>query len=83
MDYKDHLAPELKKSARRVPFNRKIVQVGNIYQAAALKLTRIPRDISVKTIETEGYKGLKFKTDIFTPAAAVPCCGSNRLCGSI
>ncbi len=67
MDYKEHLAPELKKAARRVPFNRKIVQVGNIYQAAALKLTRIPGDISVKTIETEGYKGLKFKTDIFTP----------------
>ena len=37
MGYKDQLAPELKKSARRVPFNRKIVQVGNIYQAAALK----------------------------------------------
>lgn len=32
-----------------------------------MKLTRIPGDISVKTIETEGYKSLKFKTDIFTP----------------
>ena len=70
MNYKNQLDSELKKTARRVPFNRLIVRVGNIYQAAALKLVRLPRGVSVKTIETEGYQGLKFKTELITPADA-------------
>ena len=70
MNYKNQIDPELKKTARRVPFNRQIVRVGNIYQAAALKLVRLPRGVSAMTIETEGYHGLKFKTEVFTPADA-------------
>jgi len=40
----------------RHSFNRKVVRVGNLYQAAALKLMKIPKEVSVKTIETEGYQ---------------------------
>ena len=68
MDYKDKVDPELRKYARVMPFNSKIVRLGNYYQAAAYKLAKTPGDISVKTIETEGHQHLKLKTDIFTPA---------------
>lgn len=70
MNYKDRVDPELKKYAKSMPFNRQIVSVGNIYQAAALKLVKIPKEVSVETIETEGYHNLPFKTEIFTPADA-------------
>lgn len=73
MDYKDKIDPELRKTARQMPFNRQIIKAGNIYQAAALRLVKIPKGISVQTIETEGYQRLPFKTEIFTPDdAAVP-----------
>ena len=68
MNYKEQVDPELKKMAKPVPFNRRIVAMGNVYQAAALKLVKIPKDILVSTIETEGYQGQRFKTEIFTPA---------------
>ena len=54
MNYKEQVDPELKKMAKPVPFNRRIVAMGNVYQAAALKLVKIPKDILVSTIETEG-----------------------------
>ena len=68
MNYKDQVDPELKKLAKLMPFNRRIVTMGNVYQAAALKFVKIPKDILVSTIETEGYKGQRLKTEIFTPA---------------
>ena len=68
MNYKEQVDPELKKMAKQMPFNRRIVSMGNVYQAAALKLVKIPKDILVSTIETEGYQGQRFKTEIFTPA---------------
>ena len=70
MNYKDRVDPELKRFSKQMPFSRQMVSMGNVYQAAAYKLTKIPRDVSAETIEIEGYQGLKFKTDIFTPAGA-------------
>ena len=68
MNYKDRVDPELKKMAKPMPFNRRIVAMGNVYQAAALKLVKIPKDILVSSIETEGYQSLPFRTEVFTPA---------------
>lgn len=70
MNYKDQVDSELKKYAKSMPFNRQIVSVGNVYQAAALKLVKIPKNVSTETIDTEGYHRLPFKTEIFTPADA-------------
>ena len=70
MNYKDRVDPELKKYAKNMPFNRQIVSVGNIYQAASLKLVKIPKGILAETIEIEGYQHLPFKTEVFTPADA-------------
>lgn len=70
MGYNDQIDPELRKTARTVPFGKQIVRMGNIYQAAAWKLAKVPSDVSAKTVETEGYQHLKLKTDIFMPAGA-------------
>ena len=70
MDYRDKIDPELRKTARQMPFNRQIIKMGNIFQAAALRLMKIPGDVSAQIIETEGYQQLKYKTEIFTPADA-------------
>ena len=70
MDYKDQIDPELRDTARQVPFNRRIIRVGNLYQSAVLKLMKIPGDVAAKTIEIEGYQDKKYKTEIFTPADA-------------
>ena len=70
MDYKDQIDPELRDTARQVPFNRRIIPVGNLYQSAVSKLMKIPGDLTAKTIEIEGYQDKKYKTEIFTPADA-------------
>ena len=67
MDYKDKIDPELRKTARTVPFGKLIVRVGNVYQEIAWKMAKIPGDISVKAMETEGYQHQKYKTEIFMP----------------
>ena len=70
MNYKDRVDPELKKYAKSMPFNRQIVSVGNVYQAASLKLVKIPEGVLAQTIEIEGYHSLPFKTEVFTPDGA-------------
>ena len=70
MNYKDRVDPELKKYAKNMPFNRQIVSVGNVYQAASLKLVKIPEGVLAQTIEIEGYHSLPFKTEVFTPDGA-------------
>ena len=51
MNYKDRVDPELVKYAKNMPFNRQIVSVGNVYQAASLKLVKIPEGVLAQTIE--------------------------------
>ena len=67
MDYKQLIDPELKKSARRFPFNRGVVIGGNVYQGAEWRFTKAPAEIEEKEIALEGYKGLSFKTTVFSP----------------
>ena len=50
MDYKSLIDPELKKSARRFPFNRGVVIGGNIYQEAEWRFIKPPEDIEEKEI---------------------------------
>jgi hypothetical protein len=41
MDYQDLIDPELQKTARVMPFKRRIVAVGNVYQAACRNIYRL------------------------------------------
>lgn len=76
MNYKKLIAPELKRAAKRVPYNRAIIRCANLYQTISLRLTAIPKKVRNRQIQVEGYKELLCKIDIFEPANAqekLPC----------
>lgn len=76
MKYKDQINTELKHIARYVPYNKMIIRCANIFQVISFHLTMIPKEITNRYITMEGYKGLKFKVDIFEPSNVkekLPC----------
>ena len=76
MKYKKQIDPELKYIARKIPYNKVIIKCANIYQRISLRLTRIPEEVTNRNITLKGYKGLKFKVEIFEPSNVkekLPC----------
>lgn len=76
MKYRELICPELRHIAKNVPYNKMIIKCANIFQAVSFRLTGIPREVTGRSIRIEGYKGLKFKADIFEPANVkikLPC----------
>lgn len=76
MKYKDQIDTELKHIARYVPYNKMIIRCANIFQVISFHLTMIPKEITNRYITMEGYKGQKFKVDIFEPSNVkekLPC----------
>ena len=76
MKYKNQINPELKKIARNVPYNKTIIKCANIFQVISCHLAMIPKDVTNKNITIKGYKGLKFKVEIFEPSNVkekLPC----------
>jgi len=76
MKYRDQIDPELRAIAKKVPYNKAIIRLANIYQVIAFQCTRIPAEAVHRTVTVEGYQGLKFKTDIFEPSNGkekLPC----------
>lgn len=76
MKYKDQIDPELRAIARKVPYNKAIIRLANIYQFLSFQFTRIPAEAAHRTVTVEGYQGLKLKTDIFEPSNVkekLPC----------
>ena len=69
MNYKELVDPELKKSARSIPFNRLICTAGNVFQEVSWRQTKVPDNIIEEVIETEGFQGLPVKTSVFSPAS--------------
>lgn len=64
------------KIAKNIPYNKSIIKCANIFQVISFHLTRIPKGISNRSITIKGYKGLKFKVDIFEPSNVtkhLPC----------
>ena len=76
MKYKDQIDPELRAIARKVPYNKAIIRLANIYQFLSFHFTRIPAEAYHRTVTVESYQGLKLKTDIFEPSnekEKLPC----------
>lgn len=76
MKYKKQINPELKQIARKVPYNKVIIKCANIFQVISFRLTRTPKEVVNRNITIEGYKGLKFKVEIFEPSNVkekLPC----------
>ena len=67
MDYKQLLDPELRKSARRFPFNRGVISGGNLYQGAEWHMIKTPEEMEEKEIVIDGYRGLPVRTTVFSP----------------
>lgn len=76
MNYKKMINPELKRAAKKIPYNRAVIRCANLYQAVALRFTAVPKDVRNRRISVEGYNGLSCKADIFEPANVqekLPC----------
>lgn len=76
MKYKKQINSELKGRARNVPYNKAVIKCANIFQVISFHLTRIPKEVTNRYIRMEGYKGLKFKAEIFEPSNVtekLPC----------
>lgn len=76
MKYKKQIDPEFKHIAKKIPYNKVIIKCANIFQVTALYLTRIPEEVFNRNITLKGYKGLKFKVEIFEPSNGkekLPC----------
>ncbi|MBP3477531.1 MAG: alpha/beta hydrolase [Lachnospiraceae bacterium] len=76
MKYKQHINSELKQVARNVPYNKVIIKCANIFQVISFHLTKIPQEVINRNMIIEGYKGLKFKVEIFEPSNVkenLPC----------
>lgn len=76
MKYKKLIHSELKKIARRVPYNKALIKCANIFQVISFHFTMVPKEVINRSIAIEGYKGLKFKVEIFEPSNVkekLPC----------
>ena len=76
MKYIKHINSELKPIARNIPYNKAIIKCANIFQTVSFNLTRVPKEVINRNITIKGYKGLKFKVEIFEPADVkekLPC----------
>ena len=76
MNYKKLIDPELKKIARKTPYNKAVLFVANIYQTIAFALTKVPQVITERTIAIKGFNGLKMKVNVFEPKnykSDLPC----------
>lgn len=76
MKYKKQIHSELKQIARKVPYNKVLIRCANIFQVLSFHLTKIPGEVIHRHITVEGYKGLKYKVEIFEPTKEkekLPC----------
>lgn len=60
MNYKKQINPELKQIAKNIPYNKAVIKCANIFQAIVFHLTRIPKEVTGRSIVIGGYKGLKY-----------------------
>lgn len=70
MNYKALIAPELRRIAKRVPYNRAVIRCANLYQVIAFRAASVPREINHGKCTVKGYQGMELRVDIFEPADA-------------
>ncbi len=68
------ISPELRGVAKRVPYNKLMIKLADIFLPRALP--SLPGNVSGRSIYIAGHKGMRFRTDIFEPKGAkglLPC----------
>lgn len=67
MDYKSRIDPELRRIAKKIPYNRAVIRCAGLFLPLSLFLTGVPRGVAHGRITLEGHRGLDFKTERFEP----------------
>ena len=70
MNYKELVDPELRKSAVSYPFNKGVIDAGNLYQELDWRMTKIPADMKEEMIIMEGAHDFPVKTTVFSPSSS-------------
>ncbi len=70
MQYQNLVDPELKRIAKRIPYHKAMIGGVNLFQTIALGLTKIPGGLNHRKLMVEGYRGMKYRVDLFEPAGA-------------
>lgn len=76
MNYNNLIDPELKKIARKTPYNKAVIFIANIYQTMSFAIAKVPQEVNERTIEIKGFNGLKMKVNEFEPKnneSDLPC----------
>lgn len=76
MKYKEQINSELRRIAKKIPYNKAIIWCANIFQVISFRLTIVPKEVIHRHMTVEGYKRKKFKVDIFEPSditEKLPC----------
>lgn len=76
MTDKKRIDPELRKIAKKIPYNRLIIRCANLYQTISFQLARISKETAHRKMTLKGYGGLPFRVDIFVPSDSrekLPC----------
>lgn len=66
--YSEQIHPELRKIARKVPYNRAVIRCANLFQRVSYRLTKTPGGVTDRRVVLKGHRGLLFGVDIFEPA---------------
>lgn len=85
MKYRSRIDPELRTIARKIPYNKFLIKCANIFQAVSFRFTKLPQGVVNRRMIVEGYKGLKFRTEIFEPSSQILTAKSSAslACGGI
>lgn len=70
MKYKKQIDPELRQIAKRIPYNKVIIRLANIFQTISFQLAKIPEGLTHKSFAINGYQRKKVNVDVFEPSNA-------------
>lgn len=76
MDYREQIHSELRRIARKVPYNRAVIGCANLFQGLSFRLTKLPRGVTSRQVVIKGHRGLPLKVEIFEPenrTEKLPC----------
>lgn len=75
MNYKNFIHPDLRNNAHRVPYNKFVIYIANIFQSIAFYIMRVPKGIKHRTFTIQ-VDNLSLKTHVFEPedrSDKLPC----------
>lgn len=75
MNYKNFIHPDLRNYAHRVPYNKAVIYIANIFQSIAFYIKKVPKGIKHRAFSIQ-VDDLSLKTHVFKPEDSsdkLPC----------